>query len=166
MPLNDYPAAKPTYDFSDTVTAGRTVLANGVLVSVRHHPASKQFPGGSVTWNWHSAAPVASYLVEDSVGKYKLTERTADNGVRFYKAQDQGIKASQRREEPQDHGTAAGHHRVREPVQRALPVHLGRCRGRDAGRELRRGNADHDHLRGRVHRHRCPVPREHAPVVG
>ena len=27
MPLNDYPAAKPTYDFSDTVTAGRTVLA-------------------------------------------------------------------------------------------------------------------------------------------
>ena len=23
MPLNDYPAAKPTYDFSDTVTAGR-----------------------------------------------------------------------------------------------------------------------------------------------
>jgi hypothetical protein len=96
MPLNDYPTAKPTYDFSDTVTAGRTVLANGILVSVRHHPASKQFPGGSVTWNWHSAAPVASYLVEDSVGKYKLTERTADNGVRFYEAQDQGIKASQR----------------------------------------------------------------------
>ena len=34
MPLNDYPAAKPTYDFSDTVTAGRTVIANGVVVSV------------------------------------------------------------------------------------------------------------------------------------
>src|SRR3984957_1729219 len=25
MPLNDYPAAKPTYDFSDTVNAGKTV---------------------------------------------------------------------------------------------------------------------------------------------
>ena len=96
MPLNDYPAAKPTYDFSDTVTAGRTVLANGVLVSVSKHSASKQFPAGSVTWNWHSPAPVASYLVEDSVGTYKLTERTADNGVRFYEAQDQGIKAKQR----------------------------------------------------------------------
>ncbi len=96
MPLNDYPSAKPTYNFSDTVTAGRTVLANGILVSVTHHKASKEFPGGSVTWNWHSPAPVASYLVEDSVGKYKLTERTADNGVRFYEAQDQGINASQR----------------------------------------------------------------------
>jgi Peptidase family M1 domain len=96
MPLNDYPSAKPTYDFADTVTAGRTVLANGVLVSVSKHSASKQFPAGSVTWKWHSPAPVASYLIEDSVGTYKLTERTADNGVRFYEAQDQGIKAKQR----------------------------------------------------------------------
>ncbi len=96
MPLNDYPSAKPTYDFSDTVTAGRTVLANGVLVSVKHHLASKEFPKGSVTWNWHSPAPVASYLVEDSVGNYILTERTADNGVRFYEAEDRGIKPARR----------------------------------------------------------------------
>jgi hypothetical protein len=91
MPLNDYPAAKPTYDFSDTVTAGRAVLANGILVSVRRHPPSHEFPGGSVTWRWHSGAPVASYLVEDSVGKFRLSERTADNGIRFYEAQDRAI---------------------------------------------------------------------------
>jgi len=97
MPLNDYPAAKPTYDFSDTVNAGKTVLANGVLVSVKHNPASAGFPGGSVTWNWHSPAPVASYLVEDSVGNYRLTERAADNGTRYYEAQDLGIPAKQRR---------------------------------------------------------------------
>ena len=97
MPLNDYPSAKPTYDFSDTVTAGRTVLANGVLVSVKHNPASGEFPGGSVTWNWHSPAPVASYLVEDSVGTYHLTERTADNGTQYYEAQDASIPAAQRR---------------------------------------------------------------------
>ncbi len=96
MPLNDYPAAKPTYDFSNTVTAGRTVLANGVLVSVKRNPASGEFPGGSVTWNWHSPAPVASYLVEDSVGKYHLTERVADNGTRYYEAQDTAISAQQR----------------------------------------------------------------------
>ncbi len=96
MPLNDYPSAKPTYDFSDTVTAGRTVLANGVLVSVSKHQASKEFPKGSVTWRWHSPAPVASYLVEDSVGNYILTERTADNGIRFYEAQDRGIKPVKR----------------------------------------------------------------------
>ncbi len=96
MPLNDYPSAKPTYDFSDTVTAGRTVLANGVLVSVSKHQASKEFPKGSVTWHWHSPAPVASYLVEDSVGNYILTERTADNGIRFYEAQDRAIKPARR----------------------------------------------------------------------
>ncbi len=97
MPLNDYPAAKPTYNFSDTVTAGRTVLANGVLLSVKHNPASKEFPAGSVTWNWFSRAPVASYLVEDSVGKYHLSERTADNGTKYYEAQDTSISAAQRK---------------------------------------------------------------------
>jgi aminopeptidase N len=95
MPLNDYPAAKPRYDFSDTVTAGRTAVANGQLVSVRHHRASKEFPGGSVTWNWHAGMPVASYLVEDSVGNYSLTARVV-NGIRFYQAQDRSISAAQR----------------------------------------------------------------------
>src|SRR6266851_5567987 len=94
MPLNDYPAAKPTYDFSDTVTAGRAVLANGILVSVRRHPPSHEFPGGSVTWNWHSAAPIASYLVEDSVGNYSLTAWAVD-GITFYQAQDTSIGAAQ-----------------------------------------------------------------------
>jgi hypothetical protein len=96
MPLNDYPTAKPAYDFSDTVTAGRTVVANGELVSVRHHPASKEFPAGSVTWNWHAGMPIASYLVEDSVGNYSLTSRVV-NGIRFYQAQDLSISAAQRK---------------------------------------------------------------------
>src|SRR5215813_12907886 len=97
MPLNDYPAAKPTYDFSDMVTAGRVVIANGVLVSVGRHQASRDFPDGSITWNWHSSAPVASYLVEDSVGKFSLSERTADNGIRFYQAQDRAISPVRQR---------------------------------------------------------------------
>ena len=90
MPLNDYPAAKPTYDFSDTVTSGRTVIANGILVSARHDPASAEFPKGSDTWNWHMGAPVASYLVEDSVGDYRLTQRTV-GGLTVYEAQDTAI---------------------------------------------------------------------------
>jgi hypothetical protein len=96
MPLNDFPAAKPTYNFSDTVTAGRAVIANGVLLSTKRNPASAEFPGGSVTWNWLSRAPIASYLVENSVGKYNLTERTADNGTQYYEAQDTGISAARR----------------------------------------------------------------------
>ena len=96
MPLNDYPAAKPTYDFSDTVAAGRSAIANGVLVSVQHHPASTAFPNGSETWNWHSEAPIASYLVEDSIGNYRLT-KTLVNGMPFYRAQDTSISPADRK---------------------------------------------------------------------
>ena len=95
MPLNDYPSAKPTYDFYDTVTAGRTVLANGILEGSRRHPASARFPHGSVTWHWHSAAPVASYLVEDSVGRFDLTERTV-SGMPFYQAQASSLSAARK----------------------------------------------------------------------
>ncbi len=95
MPLNDYPSAKPTYDFYDTVTAGRTVLANGILEGTRRHPADARFPGGSVTWHWHSAAPVASYLVEDSVGHFDLTERTV-RGTKFYQAQASSLSAARK----------------------------------------------------------------------
>jgi hypothetical protein len=40
--------------------------------------------------------PVASYLVEDSVGNYSLTSRVV-NGIRFYQAQDLSISAAQRK---------------------------------------------------------------------
>jgi len=98
MPLNDFPAAKPTYTFSDTVNAGKTVIANGDLMSVTHHKADSEFKHGSVTWNWRSRAPIASYLVEDSVGNYHLTRRTADNGVTFYQAQDTRISVKRQKQ--------------------------------------------------------------------
>jgi peptidase M1-like protein len=97
MPLNDHPTAKPTYDFYDTVAAGKTVLANGVLESRTKHAPDAEFPHGSVTWHWHSRAPVASYLVEDSIGDYTLTERTADNGVRYYEAQASSLSKSRQK---------------------------------------------------------------------
>jgi aminopeptidase N len=95
MPLNDYPTAKPAYDFYDTVNAGKTVAANGVLVRTGRNKPDARFPAGSVTWHWHSSAPIASYLVESSVGTYKLTVRTADNGIRYYQAQDASISPAQ-----------------------------------------------------------------------
>jgi hypothetical protein len=95
MPLNDYPAAKPDYDFYDTVNAGKTALANGRLLGVTNTPANSEFPGGSVTYHWASGAPVASYLVEDSVGNYTLTSRKASDGLVYYEAQDASIDAAQ-----------------------------------------------------------------------
>ena len=97
MPLNDHPSAKPTYDFYDTVTAGRTVLANGILRSERHNKPNAQFPTGSTTWHWHMGSPVPSYLVENSVGYYNLTERTAPNGIHFYEAQASSLSAARRK---------------------------------------------------------------------
>jgi hypothetical protein len=95
MPLNDYPAAKPSYDFYDTINAGKTALANGQLKSVTKHGPDSQFPAGSVTYHWSSGAPVASYLVEDSVGNYNLTSRRASDGLTYYEAQDTSISAKQ-----------------------------------------------------------------------
>src|SRR5579859_2535993 len=96
MPLNDYPAAKPTYDFYDTVSAGKMAICNGVLEWARQNKPSAEFPRGSTTWHWYARAPIASYLVENSIGNYNLTERTADNGIRYYEAQDTSIPAAQR----------------------------------------------------------------------
>jgi Peptidase family M1 domain len=96
MPLNDHPSAKPTYDFLDTVNAGKTVLANGILISRRRHAPDAEFPHGSVTWHWHSTVPVASYLVENSVGSYHLTRRTA-GGIPFYQAQASSLSTARQR---------------------------------------------------------------------
>lgn len=93
MPLNNHPSAKPTYDFYDTVTPGRTAIANGVLEWSRRNKANAEFPHGSVTWHWHAAEPIASYLVENSVGHYILTKHG-----RYYQAQAAAIDPAQRRE--------------------------------------------------------------------
>ncbi|MBO0807226.1 MAG: hypothetical protein J2P32_02855 [Actinobacteria bacterium] len=95
MPLNDYPAAKPTYDFYDTVNAGKTTIANGDLVSVTQNAPDANFPGGSVTSHWHSAATIASYLVEDSVGNYTFSTRRGSDGITYKEAQDSSISGSQ-----------------------------------------------------------------------
>src|SRR6478736_3947723 len=96
MPLNDHPTAKPTYDFYDTVTTGRTAVANGMLLSTVHNARDALFREGSTTYHWRSPAPIASYLVENSVGNYDLTFRDADDGIRYYEAQASGIDPAQK----------------------------------------------------------------------
>jgi hypothetical protein len=95
MPLNDYPAAKPTYDFYDTVNAGKTTIANGDLVRVTHRGPDANFPSGSDFYHWHSAATIASYLVEDAVGNYSFSTRRASDGITYKEAQDTSISAAQ-----------------------------------------------------------------------
>jgi hypothetical protein len=95
MPLNDHPSAKPTYDTYDTVPVGKTAIANGELVSQTTNGPDASFPDGSTTWHWHSPEAIASYLVEDSIGSFNLTERLATSGIEYYEAQDSSIPKNQ-----------------------------------------------------------------------
>ena len=97
MPLNNHPSAKPTYDFFETVNKGRTAIANGRLVSHHRHAASARFPKGSTTFHWRSGAPVASYLVETSVGAFDLTSHRGSDGIRYYEAQASSLSAARKR---------------------------------------------------------------------
>jgi Peptidase family M1 domain len=97
MPLNDYPSAKPTYDYFDTVAAGKTAVANGILLSRTTHAPNAAFPHGSVTWHWRETSPVASYLVENSVGNYSITKHVAARGIPYYQVQDTAISAKQQK---------------------------------------------------------------------
>jgi hypothetical protein len=91
MPLNDHPSSKPTYDFYDTVPPGKTAIGNGELVSQLANLPDANFPGGSTTWHWHSPEGIASYLVENSIGSYDLSERLSSSGIQFYEVQDLAI---------------------------------------------------------------------------
>jgi hypothetical protein len=96
MPLNNHPSAKPTYDFNETVTAGRTAIANGELVGFSSNPPDANFAEGSTTWHWHSPQPVASYLVESSIGGYDLSERIGGQGILYYEAQASSLTGEQK----------------------------------------------------------------------
>ncbi len=102
MPLNNHPTVKPTYEFWTTTNwdsatgTGRTAISNGRLVGFTDNPVDANFPGGSRTWHWLSAEPIANYLVENSVGNYDKTEFLAPSGVLFNHFQASGITASRK----------------------------------------------------------------------
>jgi len=68
FPVNDNPRDKATYDFTVTVPAGHTVLANGNLVS---HTSA----GGEETWSWSEDSPMASYLTTATNGVFQTPSR-------------------------------------------------------------------------------------------
>jgi aminopeptidase N len=95
FPVNDNPQDKATYDFTVTVPAGNTVMANGNLVS--HTTA-----GGEETWQWSEDDPMASYLTTATNGVFETESRparcdqselllcsyTTDSGLQMYDAVD------------------------------------------------------------------------------
>ena len=75
-PVNDSPKDKATFDIEVTVPAGRTVMANGELIS-------QTTSAGKTTWHWRELTPMAPYLATATNGTfqtnfYTLAERAAD----------------------------------------------------------------------------------------
>jgi hypothetical protein len=104
MPLNNHPTVKPTYDFYDTLNydpalplqQNRVAIGNGRLISRDINAPDALFPGGSQSFHWKSPEPVASYLVENSMGFYSLDESLPKSGVVYYSAQAQNISATRK----------------------------------------------------------------------
>ena len=71
-PCNDNPRDKATFDFSITVPAGLTALANGRLIS-------SSTAGGKTTWVWRETDPMATYLSTATLGKFDLTVSNVGN---------------------------------------------------------------------------------------
>jgi aminopeptidase N len=79
-PCNDNPRDKATFDFSITVPAGLTAMANGVLVS-------NATSGGKTTWVWRESDPMATYLATATLGRFDLTVSSVA-GIPSYVAVD------------------------------------------------------------------------------
>jgi aminopeptidase N len=80
-PVNDNPRDKATYDFTATVPAGITVMANGVL-------ESQTTASGRTTFVWRSSSPMAPYLATATLGRFDLTQYTLPSGIPAYVAID------------------------------------------------------------------------------
>ena len=109
MPLNNQASVKPTYDIHTTVNydpaavvngvdGNRVAIANGRLVSKVVNAPDANFPTtGSRTFNWHSTEPVASYLVENSVGHFDESEYPSTaHDVIYYEFQSSNITAAKK----------------------------------------------------------------------
>jgi len=73
-PVNDQPADKALYDFTISVPAPWSGVANGELLS------REEVDGQTVT-EWHLDSPASSYLVTIAIGDYQLTESETDSGI-------------------------------------------------------------------------------------
>jgi aminopeptidase N len=86
-PVNDNPRDKATYDFTVTVPAGLTVMANGVLVS-------QTSAGATSTWVWRESLPMAPYLATATLGRFDVTQYRLANGLPVYVAVDPTLSSS------------------------------------------------------------------------
>ncbi|MFI7109504.1 M1 family metallopeptidase [Nonomuraea sp. NPDC050227] len=86
FPSNDHPADKATFDFTVTVPAGLTVVANG------EQSASPSTAGGRTTYRWSERHPMATYLATATIGKFEVRQGRSPGGIPTYAAVDPKFK--------------------------------------------------------------------------
>lgn len=88
-PVNNHPRDKAAYDIRVTVPRGLTAVANGEL-------RGQRTARGRTTFRWHSAEPVASYLVTATIGRFDVRRSRSPDGVELYTAVDPREAAASR----------------------------------------------------------------------
>lgn len=73
-PVNDQPSDEALYDVSLTVPRGWAGISNGVLRGTKGS-------AGGVTYKWHAADPIASYLVALGIDRYQRYTAKGPHGL-------------------------------------------------------------------------------------
>jgi aminopeptidase N len=73
-PVNDQPSDEALYDAALTVPHGWAGVSNGVLRGTSRR-------GDRVTFSWHAADPMASYLVALGIDRYRKHTATGPHGI-------------------------------------------------------------------------------------
>lgn len=72
--VNDHPSDKALYDFTLSVPAPWTGVANGIL-------ESREVVDGNTVTEWHLDEPAASYLVTVAMGDFAMSRGRSESGV-------------------------------------------------------------------------------------
>ncbi|MER5510377.1 M1 family metallopeptidase [Streptomyces sp. NPDC002766] len=75
FPCNDHPSDKADFTFRVTVPSGLRGVANGVLLG------TENLDGGRTAYTYESREPMATELVQITVGDYVVKERPGPNGL-------------------------------------------------------------------------------------
>ncbi|MGW3654440.1 M1 family metallopeptidase [Streptomyces sp. NPDC005151] len=81
FPGNNHPSDKASYDLTVTVPKGLTAVSNGELTS-------RRASGGTTTFHWHAAAPMATYLATLAIGHFDTKASTTPDGIKVFTAVD------------------------------------------------------------------------------
>ncbi|MEV0491919.1 M1 family metallopeptidase [Streptomyces atratus] len=81
FPGNNHPSDKASYDLTVAVPKGLTAVSNGELTS-------RRTSGGTTTFHWHTAAPMATYLATLAIGHFDTKASTTPDGIKVFTAVD------------------------------------------------------------------------------